>query len=497
MSEKTSRNLQLNLLITIASGILGFVSNKYFSKYLGMENLGLMRLFSQLIAYLSLADLGIGSAATYALYKPLSEKNYDKLNLIVSTISSFYKKIAVVILSVGLLLNFAVPILIKTEVAGKIIYGYWSLYVINTAISYTFAKYSIIFIANQEYGFVRKTSGLIALFFQIAQIILLIYIKSFLVYILINMLNNLLCFYFYKKHFKEKYSYIKTVFERDKNIIRDVKNMFCHKIAGLVVSNTDYIVLAKFTTLSTIAIYSSYLTIYSTLLMLIGIITSVITPLIGKFIASNKKEDIYIYWSELYSLYMFLGTVFVFSTYRLVTPFIKLWLGENYILPKLTVILIMINLFVSITRCITDIFKDCSGFFDDIYTPVFESLINLVVSLVLVQKIGLNGVILGTICSNIIIIYICKPILVFNRCFGKSAMDYLRKLIKYVFLITSSGVISNTVINIFNLKLNNLSNWLEFIKTTIMVGSIIGIFSFIIFILDSDFRKYIFKLIKR
>ncbi|MGL5649965.1 MAG: lipopolysaccharide biosynthesis protein [Clostridium sp.] len=488
MKEKASKNLQLNLFITIITAVLGFISNKYFSKYLGMENLGLMRLFTQLIAYLSLADLGINSAATYALYKPLSEKNYEKLSLVVSTINSFYKKISLIILFVGLILNILIPSLIKTSIDGKAIYIYWSLYVINTSITYIFAKYSILFIANQEYGFVRKISGFSGIFFQVLQIISLVYIKSFLVYISINLLNNLICFYFYKKHYKKYYSYINSVQQRDENIIKDTKNMFTHKIGGLVVSNTDYIVLAKFTTLSIIAKYSSYLTIYAMIMTFTRIITSVITPLVGKFIATESKENIYKYWSNLYSVYMFLGTILTISTYILIEPFINLWLGEDYILSNTTTILILINLFVSITRSPLDIFKDCSGFFDDIYTPVFESLINLIISLALVVKIGLNGVIIGTICSNIIIIYIVKPILVFQRCFEKNATDYLIKLSKNISLVLLAIFLSVNIIGLLDL---NITTWMEFLKICFIVGFITTAISFLVFILDSNFRKYI------
>ncbi|MCQ9628390.1 hypothetical protein HS141_15840 [Cetobacterium somerae] len=100
MSEKISKNLQMNLFITLFIGILNFVINKYFAKYMGINTLGLMKLFTQMVAYLSLVDLGISNASSYALYKPLVEKDKVKINLIVSTIDSFYKKIAIIILIV-------------------------------------------------------------------------------------------------------------------------------------------------------------------------------------------------------------------------------------------------------------------------------------------------------------------------------------------------------------------------------------------------------------
>ena len=118
------------------------------------------------------------------------------------------------------------------------------------------------------------------------------------------------------------------------------------------------------------------------LMTLINILTPVLTPKIGLFVAKNTKSDIYKYWKKLYSIYIFIATIFIICTYNLIFPFIKLWLGENFILPKLTVILILINLFIHLIRGITDAFKNSCGFFDDTYTPILESLINLILALV-------------------------------------------------------------------------------------------------------------------
>ena len=324
MNEKISKNLQLNLFITLGTGILGFVVNKYFAKYMGLDTLGLMKLFTQMVAYLSLVDLGISSASAYALYKPLAEKDNDKINLVVSTIDSFYKKIALGIIFIGLITSFLLPYFIKAEFYGIEIYIYWGLYVINTSIGYVFARYSILFTANQEYVYVRKIQGLGKIIFQIFQILFLLKIQSFTLFIFMMILENLYNYYFYNRHYKKEYSYIKKVKERDKSIVKDMKNLFWHKIGTLVVHNTDYIVLSKFVSLSVVGVYSSYLIIYQMLMTLINILTPVLTPKIGVFVAKNTKDKIYEYWRELYSIYFIIATIFIVCTYNLILPFVNL-----------------------------------------------------------------------------------------------------------------------------------------------------------------------------
>ncbi|MGL5779359.1 lipopolysaccharide biosynthesis protein, partial [Cetobacterium sp.] len=449
MQEKIIKNLRLNFFITIVTGTLVFVSNSYFAKYMGQETLGLMKLFTQMIAYINLVDLGLGSASSYALYKPLVEKNIEKINVVVSTIDSFYKKISILILILGITSSFTLQYFIKNNNYGIYIYIYWILYVLNTSLGYRFAKYSILFIANQEYGFVRKIQGSGKIIFQCIQIIILIKTKSFSLFIIIMICENLYNYYFYSNHYKKNYIYIEKVEERDKNIIKDMKNLFWHKIGGVVVNNTDYIILTKFISLSTVGVYSSYIIISQIVITIVSIITSVLSPKIGKFVVESDKENIYKYWKELYGIYFVIATIFVITTYNLVLPFVRLWLGSNFLVSKTTIILILINLFINLIRGITDIFKTSCGFFDDTYTPGLEAMLNLFFSLVLVQTLGLNGVILGTCISNIFIIFLLRPILIFKRCFNKKGIDYIKDNGKLIFISGLSMFIIQTIIDKF------------------------------------------------
>lgn len=496
MKEKITKNLQMNLIFTFGAGILGFIVNKFFARYNGMEMLGLMKLFTQMVAYLNLAELGIGTASAYALYKPLADKDYDKINIIVSTINEFYKKLTIAILVVGGLCSLSLPYFIKLESFSIKIYFYWILYVINVAIGYLFAKYSILFTANQEYGFVRKIQGLGRILFQIIQVVLLIKIHSFTIFILIMILENLFSYYFYQKHYKMNYSYVEKVEKREKKIFNDMKNLFWHKIGGVIVYNTDYILLSKFVSLSVVGIYSSYLMVYQIIATILNILTPVLTPKIGLFVAKNSKTESYEFWKELNSLYFMLSTLFILCTYYLIQPFIKLWMGESYLLPKLTVVLILVNLFIHLTRGVTETFKNSFGYFDDTFAPALESGINFVISLILVLKIGLNGVIIGTVFSNIIVILLLKPILVFRRCFEKKAIEYLKNLIHLFLLSGTSIVLVELLIKNIGINYINLENWIEFIYKAFQLGIITVIVVFIIFLFDNSFRKLIFKIYK-
>ncbi|GAA6325837.1 hypothetical protein F350042L8_29350 [Fusobacterium ulcerans] len=461
---------------------------------MGIEKLGLMKLFTQIMAYLNLVDMGIASASTYALYEPLYKKNIERISIIINTITSLYNKIFFFILIIGLLINPAIPFFIKDTTFSKEIYLYWSLYVINTAITYLFVKYSILFTANQEFLYVRMIQGMSKIFYQILQIIVIIRIHSFFLFIFLLILDNITQYIFYKYHYKKYYSHIIKTHEKDKSISKNLKNLFWHKIGGLVVFNTDLILISKFISLEIVGIYASYQMIEQMILTILGIILNVLRPMIGKYIAIHTKEEIYNYWKKLNMLFLLISIVLSFSTYYLINGFVGLWLGKNYILSDVTVLLIGINLFIRCFRGITDVFKDGSGFFDDIYLPIAEAIINFISSLILVFYLGLNGVIIGTILSNILIVCIAKPILVFKRCFNKDYKEYIKVYGNYLLLIMFSLILSKFLLNY--IPIIEIYTWIDWLKKAVLITSIISTVTLIIFVFDKDFREGI-SIIRR
>lgn len=488
------KQLLLNLIITFLISLSLFLVNKYFALYLGMENLGLMKLFTQLLAYLNLAEIGLTSASAYALYKPLLEKNYSKISVIINTISFLYNKVFLLILVIGLLLNPIIPLIIKNGIVNKNIYLYWSLYVINTAFSYKIAKYSILFTADQKFYIVRLIQGVSKIFYQILQIIFIIKYQSFFIFILFLILDNLTQYIFYKIYYKNNYLYIFKTKARDSSIIKNLKNLFWHKLAGLVVFNTDLILISNFISLEIVGVYASYQMIIQMIMTIVNIILNVLKPKIGKYIAENNKEKIFVYWRKLNIIFLNMSIIFSFCMYILANDFIRLWIGNKIILPKSTVFLITINLFIQCFRGITDIFKDGSGFYDDIQLPILEALINFVCSIILIHYIGLDGVIIGTIMSNILIICIAKPILVFKRCFNQSIKVYIKIYGSYIVLIVISLLMCDFISNFLLLK--NINSWLEWIITGIKIGGVSFGITFILFLMNEDYRSnliYFFK----
>ncbi|MFR8989573.1 MAG: lipopolysaccharide biosynthesis protein [Fusobacterium sp.] len=481
------KEIILNFIFTFLISVIMFLQNKYFVEYMGIETLGIMKLFSQLLQYLNIVEMGLGSASTFALYKPLAEKNYKQISVILSTIKNIYNKIAILLFILGILVTPIIPFFMKVKFFDKIIYIYWILYVLNTVSTYLFIKYVILFTANQEFIYVRFIQSLSKIIYQILQIFFIVKYKSFIIFIILLILDNLTQYILFKRYFNKNYYFIYSTKERYKELNKDIKNLFWHKIGTLVIFNTDLILISKLVSIEVVGIYANYQLVIQMITTIINIGVNVIRPKIGKYIAINSKEEIYRLFKKINIIFLLIGIVFSYCSYILINYFISLWIGKDYIVSNFTVQLICINIFVACFRVILDIFKDGSGFFDDIQSPILESIINLIFSIILGIKYGLNGIIMGTIISNISIILIYKPVLTFKRCFNKGLKEYIKVYGNYLMLIIISLLSLNKIIKIF--IVDEINSWLNWILYSIKISIFTSIVLSVMFLLNKDFRS--------
>lgn len=494
MNKYLFKEFFLNFLITFLITIFSFFNNKYFVSHLGYEELGFIKLIIQLTMYLGLAELGLGTASLYILYKPLIEQNESRINIIVSTIDNLYKKIAVSVFLIGIISSFFIQNLLKNDVKNtKLI---WLIYVLGTSISYLTAKYTILLTADQKYINVRIIQGFTKMLSYVLQLIILIKFKSLLLYSLVFLLENILQIILYKKNYKKYYSYIKKVKNKEDSILKDTKKLIWHKISSVIVFNTDYIIISKFLSLSIVGVYSSYMMIIQSLGMLISIVLGIITPRIGQYISINNKNNIFKLWRRININFVFIGYVLSITTFYLINDFILIWLGKNFLFSKMTLILLLINFFINTTRWITEIFKNNLGYFNDIYTPILEALLNIILSIILVKKMGLNGVILGTMLTNILIIYLLKPMLVFKHCFNIKITKYLIILLRYLILILLSLVFTVIIVEKYEL-VNNIFTWKDWLFKSIKISIINLLVGFLIFLCDEDYRTNIINYLNK
>lgn len=485
-----AKSIFINFIITISLSIQAFMLNQAFGVNLGADQLGLMKLFSQLVAYLSLAELGLGTASAFSLYKPLLDKDYYKVSVIMSTISVLYRYVSAGIIAIGLLILFFLPAFTDDKMQGGMVYFYWLAYVFSISFNYTFSKYQILFTANQEFDVVRLTQGCSKFIMQGLQLFVIVKYQSFIYFTALLFVDSIIQYCIFKYRYIRNYKHIFNVSERDYTIKKDILNLLWHKIGTLVVFNTDYLIISYFLGLKMVGIYASYMMVFQMVKVLFSIVSNVLSPKIGLLIAKNSREKSYETWKHLNAIFLVASIVAVICVYSLINPFVLLWMGEDFILPNSIVILLIFNLYFDLTRNIIGMFKFNSGFFDDIHIPLVESAINIVLSVILVNLIGIAGVIIGTLVSNVIVIYLWGPILVFKRCFGKPATDYIFYLIPKISMLAIVVVIYYIYSSAYHIGINGWVGWMTSAFITATVSLFITV---MVFMIDKDFRVPIFN----
>jgi O-antigen/teichoic acid export membrane protein len=413
---------------------LAFVSRTIFIKTLGAEYLGLNGLFSNVLSALSLAEMGMGTAISYALYKPIAENDTEQIKSILAFYRRCYFLVGVCIIAIGCSILPFLPYLIKGEVTIPVnIYSVYLCFLINSAISYFFAHKRTIIDETQNKYLTTSIDFTINTIIAVMQIITLWQFKDYMLFLYIRILgtviNSVLIFLFANR----KFPYIKGKAiaisnPAKKKIWSNVSILFLHKLGGVVILYTDFLIISAFVGIEAVGVYSNYTLIISTvttfcLLFIIGADAS-----IGNAIATLTKEDVYIVFRKMTFLISCIGGLSTVCLVNLLNPFIELWVGKDYLLSDYVVYVIVANFFFLQNRWLVLAFRNDAGVFrPDMYKPLVEIVFNLSLSIFLVQIYGVLGVLIGSLANTFFICIWVEAFIVHKHVFATSIKGYLKK----------------------------------------------------------------------
>ena len=459
-TQKAMENAIVGIFCYLMAFIPQFILRKIFLETLGEEILGLNSLFTNLICYLSIAEMGIGSAIIFSLYRPFAEGNRIKIKGYLDYYAKFYKVAGSIIFVVGLILLPFLNILLHNNLDVNIHQAQWYfiLFLINTYISYLFTyKFCLLNVAQENYK-VSIANTVAKIITAILQFIGLLLLPRFDIYIAIQIIINFIQYIILNQHIDKKFEWLKDVegeitqLEKAR-LTKNVKALFIHKIGYIFVFGTDNIVISAFVNLSAVAKYNNYNMIINAIQGVVKSAIGAITPSIGNLLVEKDSSESYKVHQRLFLLNFWISSFVVIVLYNLSTQFIILWLGTDATIDNLTLSVVLINFYFYLMRSPVDSFKDGSGrYHEDRYAAIFEGAINLVFSIILVQKIGLVGVFIGTLISNITVLFWVKPLITYKYVFNRPLIDYFKTYFKYC-LISLIPLIVTTILT-KSIKLN-------------------------------------------
>ncbi|MGL5634252.1 MAG: lipopolysaccharide biosynthesis protein [Sarcina sp.] len=498
--ENSVKNVKYNFIMYIVSMLLGFVSRSFFIRELGIDLLGVNSIIANLLGFLNIAELGISMAITYSLYKPLSDKNNKKIGEIMLLFRYYYRRISLIVLIFGIVLSLFLKFFIKGQESLFDVYIYYYLFLINAVITYLFSYRQTLIIADQR-EYIITISTNVAKIVKIGfQILILVLFQSYIIWILLELIFNLgNLLYLAKKcekmfpevNFKVPQD-IKKLKAENTQIIKDIKNVFMHKIATFIVFQTDGIVISIFLNLRDVGIYGNYTMIISSVVAILNAVMGSFTASVGNLVAESTKERVYDMFKKMYLLESFLALVIAYTMYQVINPFIDLWIGKGFTFNMAIVGVLVVNLYIQVSRNTVDRFRGAYGIFWDVYAPLIEAVINLVLSVILIIKIGVIGVLIGTFVSNVVIVLLWKPYTVYKEGFKISVGKYFVKFALNIITAVVAVIIANFIRTyILTLIGTGLNPWLEFIINGMITGIVISIVAAGIYLIQKDFRNLI------
>lgn len=444
------RNARINVAFYLANIVVTFFSRKLFIDSLGADFLGLNATITNLLGFLSLAELGIGTAITYLLYKPLARQDFREANEIINLLNYYYKRLGLTITVLGLILScFLLLIFGKSNLPTGVIYVAFYSYLTINLIEYLFNFKQLLVYADQKAFLLKKTLGLCNILKIMFQVVAIFVFKPNL-YIFLGIeagfgiiksvaLNHLIT----KTYPWLLISKIKNNNpHRKHDLLKKTKQIFSHQIGGFVLTQTDQLLIYTYTSLKMVTFYNNYLIIVQYAVTLATQPFLSLNSGIGNLVASADKEKSYKVFRELLLLKYWLAGCVIFILYQTIDPFIMLWLGENYLLGHNITIILLLNFFINIVRKPLDVFLQAFGIFHDIWAPWAEAGLNLILSVSLGYLYGIFGILLGTFISVGLIVCLWKPYLLFKQGFGLPAQLYFKKVLIYITLFLIAATIS-------------------------------------------------------
>lgn len=447
------RNASIGLISQIMTLMLSFISRIFFLKYIGVEILGLSGTLTSVISALSLVDLGIYSAVVFRLYNPLINQRYEECSEILNVLKYFLRSVAVIIFCLFVFTSFILKYILKGVEITAFVYLAYALFCVNSVISYFLAYKRTLLYADGKDSVAKAVDSLCNLCFTGFRLIAIIVSKNFLIYQGITIVQTIVSNFIIHFYCKKKYLWLhSTTLNRTflKLLISDTKNIFVSKIAGYIHGATDNLVISIFLNTSTVGFYSNYFMLQASLKMLFDSITAQITPFIGREYANTADSSTHKHIITNYTFIRYLlAGFFIVPFYCLANNFISLWVGLDYVIQSLP-LFFSIELYIHIIHSLFTDYEVAAGAFNkEKKISIIGAVINIVTSIILVNILGLSGVILGTCISQLFYWFfrgklVLKNIFKFRNSF---ILKYIVTNFAYAFIIILSIFIAIVIMN--------------------------------------------------
>ena len=443
------KNSSIAFICQIFDIFLQFFIRKLFIMYIGIEILGVNSTVSSILAALSVAELGFEAAIIYSLYKPIAQNNKNEVEDIVIILKKIYTYVGVFILLAGLIILPFLPNILNGIDLNTSIYVAYYIQVMGVAVTYFLGyKRTLLFALKRDYirNIYISTYKLIA---AVIQVLIMIIAPSYIGYVLVIFAQNLFTNISIARYCDRNFDYNlkgkkfnKKYFQK---IFSDVKNIFWSKIAGYIYASTDALVLAISVGVTSVGYLSNYTQIFIQLKSLLNNALNSNKPIIGDLLTHTTNREHTLKILHKYTFVRYVGaSIFIIPAVTLIDSFITIWLSSQYILPLYITILIAMELFITIVHgALVDYIGGLGYFSQDKKIAIVGAVLNLILSIWLVNIYGVAGVLIGTLISQLFF-WVTRSLIVFRNYYKVRTyfIEYWLRQFSYILVFITSLLLS-------------------------------------------------------
>lgn len=456
--QKSAQNAVINVAAQAVNLLLGFVSRRLFIQLLSVEYLGLNSLFSNVLTMLSLAELGIGEAIGYALYRPIKENDQEKLHSLVSFYQKAYLAIATVIGCMGFILSFFLDFLyLERPDLPENFRVIFLMFVANSVCSYLMGYKQTILIAGQQEYIGSVARQIVYALQSIAQIVVLAAFGNYYLYIFLQICGTLAYNLTISKVVDRKYPFLtegkaqkleKTEVQR---ISKDVAALSVSKISGVVMNGTDSILISKMIGVSTAGVASNYSMVISAVNGILWKALVSIKPSLGNFnvdASLARKRELY---DELFLVTYWIYSVISVCLLIMLSPFVELWLGGEYLVDRPVVFALVLSFYVGGVNFPTYAFRTTHGRFEEVkWAYVASGVLNIVLSVIFGIRLGVLGIFLATVVSRVCTSEVMEGRVLYEKILLRKFCQYVVRLIGAFAVFAVNYLVTDRIVSLIS-----------------------------------------------
>ena len=492
-------NVTISLIFKVLTLITTLLTRRVLIRYIGNDMNGLNSLYLSIIGFLSVAELGVGSAITYCMYKPIVEGDSGRVAALYRLFKKLYLLIGGVIFAAGLVLLPFLPHLAKDYAELNVNFRFtFFLMLVSTVLTYLYScKISLINAYKDNYVTTTITStGL--LLQNGLQILVTVLTRSFPLYLacrIVAVIPQWIAAEYFarKKHADILSNRQRLDRETGREVTKNIRAMFMHQIGAVLVNTADSVIISAFIGVAVLGKYSNYTTIVTAMSGLLALLFSSLTSVIGHAYVENEPGISRRYLRFFHTLNFTVGMIFFLGYYAVIDDLVAICFRSDLLLSKPISLVITLNYFVQFMRNSAMTFRNATGtFYNDRWKPLFEGACNVALSVtfvkILPEDYRVVGVIVATIITNLLICHIVEPYVLFKHALKASPKRYYVR--NYLYIAVFAAALA-----LLNLCMRSIPNpWIELlVNGCIAVG--IGLIPCVFTVLaDKGFRSDLRKL---